>query len=184
MAAQSTNESVFPPALVAGNHTFSSITEAVCSVVEEKPNVNWLLSLMLAASIMAILGGSVARICSGKEQVFGDSTTRSVGAGRSSTSYSGLVLVTQEPSFQLFCFYFGRNGGQDQPVRRGHDHLCCYLCLGFPGYPCWSRLGSLLDVAATEPDGDVAKLFEVHFSGMYLRFRPTSPCHSFFGTSA
>ena len=61
MATQTNQaKSVFPPPLVAGNHTFSSVTETVCKVVESKPNLNWLLAFVFASSVMAILLGSIA----------------------------------------------------------------------------------------------------------------------------
>jgi molybdopterin-containing oxidoreductase family membrane subunit len=52
-------ETVFPPPLVQGNHTFHSVTEAVCGIVESRPNVIWLGALMLAVSVKLILLGSI-----------------------------------------------------------------------------------------------------------------------------
>ena len=61
MAAQSNNAgSVFPPPLVAGNHTFTTVTDAVCKVVETKGNLNWMMAFVLASSILTGLIGVVA----------------------------------------------------------------------------------------------------------------------------
>jgi molybdopterin-containing oxidoreductase family membrane subunit len=45
--------------LVAGHHTFSSITEKIASIVEAKTPPIWVLALLMAASIAAILFGSI-----------------------------------------------------------------------------------------------------------------------------
>ena len=52
-------ETVFPPPLVQGNHTFHSVTEAVCSIVESRPNLIWLGALMLAVSVKLLLLGCI-----------------------------------------------------------------------------------------------------------------------------
>ena len=55
MAVQAKQQdTVFPPPLVQGNHSFSSVTEAVCSIVESRPNIIWLGSFLLASSVMLI----------------------------------------------------------------------------------------------------------------------------------
>jgi Ni/Fe-hydrogenase subunit HybB-like protein len=46
--------------LVLGNQTFGTVTDAVASIVERKPPRTWVLLLMMAASVLAILGGSLA----------------------------------------------------------------------------------------------------------------------------
>ena len=53
------NDTVFPPPLVEGNHTFHSVTEAVCSIVESRPNLIWLGAFMLASSVLLILLGCI-----------------------------------------------------------------------------------------------------------------------------
>jgi molybdopterin-containing oxidoreductase family membrane subunit len=61
MSAQSKYaDTVFPPPLVAGNHTFGSVTNAICGVVESRPNMTWLVALMLASSILAVMSGCIA----------------------------------------------------------------------------------------------------------------------------
>jgi molybdopterin-containing oxidoreductase family membrane subunit len=45
--------------LVTGNQTFSSITEKICSIVEAKTPPVWILAILLAASLAAILFGSI-----------------------------------------------------------------------------------------------------------------------------
>lgn len=59
MATQ-TQDDIFPPPLVAGNHTFGSVTEAICEIVEKKPTTPWMLGLALALSGVALLLGSIA----------------------------------------------------------------------------------------------------------------------------
>ncbi len=60
MAAQSKHQdTVFPPPLVQGNHNFHSVTEAVCGIVESRPNMIWIGSLLLASSVMLVLFGSI-----------------------------------------------------------------------------------------------------------------------------
>ncbi|MCB9539467.1 MAG: polysulfide reductase NrfD [Myxococcales bacterium] len=46
--AQSMNDTIFPPPLVEGGHSFGSITDAVCRIVEEKPTVGWLAAFGVA----------------------------------------------------------------------------------------------------------------------------------------
>ncbi len=57
--AHSSSETVFPPPLVEGKHTFHSVTEAVCSIVEAPPSKGWLASFALALMGLGILGISV-----------------------------------------------------------------------------------------------------------------------------
>ncbi len=53
-------DTVFPPPLVTGNHSFSSVTEVVCSVVESKPNISWALALLVALHVKLLMIGSIA----------------------------------------------------------------------------------------------------------------------------
>jgi molybdopterin-containing oxidoreductase family membrane subunit len=55
----SQSETIFPPPLVSGNHTFHSVTEAVCSVVEAPPSKGWIASFLVALMGLGILGISV-----------------------------------------------------------------------------------------------------------------------------
>ncbi|MBM4291209.1 MAG: hydrogenase [Deltaproteobacteria bacterium] len=52
-------ESIFPPPFVAGKHDFHSITEAICGVVEKPLNINWILALGVAGTVMAMLFASI-----------------------------------------------------------------------------------------------------------------------------
>ncbi|HTJ81600.1 MAG TPA: hypothetical protein VL400_07735, partial [Polyangiaceae bacterium] len=48
--------------LVLGKPTFKTVTEDVTSVVESKPKPKYLLALMLAASILMVMVGSLAKL--------------------------------------------------------------------------------------------------------------------------
>ena len=45
--------------LVEGNHTFSSITDTISSIVEKKPPNGWLIAFLFAFSGFLILNGSI-----------------------------------------------------------------------------------------------------------------------------
>ena len=60
MSAQTNQvEGVFPPPLVSGNHTFSSVTETVCKVVEAPIHLTWVVSWLMAVSLLGLLGASI-----------------------------------------------------------------------------------------------------------------------------
>ena len=59
MATQ-THDEIFPPPLVSGNPTFGSVTEAICSIVEKKPTVPWMVFFAVSLSGLTLLLGSIA----------------------------------------------------------------------------------------------------------------------------
>ncbi|MFN3198914.1 MAG: NrfD/PsrC family molybdoenzyme membrane anchor subunit [Bradymonadia bacterium] len=53
------NDGVFPPPLVAGDHDFHSVTEAICGVVEAPINKLWIAAFGMAFTVMCLLLGSI-----------------------------------------------------------------------------------------------------------------------------
>ena len=176
MAAQSTNESVFPPPLVAGNHTFSSITEAVCSVVEEKPNVNWLLSLMLAASIMAILGGSVAYLFWEGTGIWG--LNNPVGWGWAIVNFVFWVGIGHAGTLISAILFLFRQKWRTA-INRFAEAMTIFavICaLVFPGIHV-GRVWAAYWMLPLPNQWRCGPTSAVHFYGTYLRSRPISLCH-------
>ena len=52
-------DGVFPPPLVQGGHTFGSVTDTVCSIVESRPQLWWFAALSVALMVVGLLGASI-----------------------------------------------------------------------------------------------------------------------------
>ena len=81
MAAQSNQvEGVFPPPLVGGNHSFGSVTEQVCKVVEAPVNLTWFISWLMAFSLLGVLGASIGYLFFG-HRYLGSQQSHRLGLG-------------------------------------------------------------------------------------------------------
>ncbi len=59
MATPTSQETVFPPPLVEGGHTFGSVTDAICGVVEKPTSNGWKAAFTAALAGLALFGVSV-----------------------------------------------------------------------------------------------------------------------------
>lgn len=52
-------DGVFPPPLVQGGHTFGSVTDTVCGIVESRPQLWWFAALSVSLMVVGLLGASI-----------------------------------------------------------------------------------------------------------------------------
>ena len=147
MAAQSKySDTVFPPPLVEGNHTFGSVTETICSVVESKPNLSWLMAFLLAIHVKLLMLGSIAYLFWEGTGIKG---LNPVGWGWAIVNFVfwvGIGHANLDQCDSLPVPTEVENGHQS--LCRGDDHLRGYLRPCVPWDSRGSCLGCILDAPA------------------------------------
>lgn len=82
--------------LILNNRSYNWITERICGILENKQPAIWWM-LFIPSVIIAIVGVEVVCfILFQQVLVFGETVTAPCGDGLLLTSFSGLVLATQE----------------------------------------------------------------------------------------
>ncbi len=147
-----------PETLIQGNPKFSSVTQHISQIVEDKTKMGWILLFGLSASILMMLLGAVGYLLFEGIGIWGNNQPVSwafdivnfvfwVGIGHAGTLISA-ILVPVPPEVAYF----------DQPLRRSDDHFRGHLRAAFPVNSRWPCLVAVLGDAASEPDGNVAEL--------------------------